>query len=76
LNTDKAFRLRNLGADPAFQEALEDVLTDQARIFLKPESTAEQREAAHGIVVAIARIQAKVREAANHLTVAERTADK
>lgn len=69
----RAQAARRLGEDPTFREVIEEVRQDQAKIFLRSTASSEEREDAHAIVRALDKIEAKIREAKNTLSVAKHT---
>ncbi len=57
---EKAAEIRRLQNDEAFQYLLKSIKEDQSSIFLNPHSSAEDREAAHNIVIALSKIEDRI----------------
>ena len=54
---DRATHVRRLQEDEAFNMMIEEIKEDAANVFLNPHSSKEDREEAHQIVRALAKIE-------------------
>ena len=54
---DRAAHVKRLKQDEAFNALIEDIKEDAANVFLNPHSSYEDREEAHHIVRALAKIE-------------------
>ena len=58
--TVRSSRAKALLNDPTYQDTVEEIRAEQVTIFLNQGSTAEEREAAHDVIRALAKIEARL----------------
>ena len=58
--TVRSSRAKALLNDPTYNDTVEEIKAEQINVFLNQGSSAEEREAAHNVVCALAKIEARL----------------